>query len=79
VFPGVVGLGNELMSFAKEATGKDGNFSAMLELLDQNEDQAALELIDDLRTKAIDNSNKAAKSKVTSAPTKGSWWLLSVN
>ena len=27
VFPGVVGLGNELMSFAKEATGKDGNFS----------------------------------------------------
>lgn len=63
VFPGVVGLGNELMSFAKEATGKDGNFSAMLDLMDQNEDQAALELVDDLRTKAIDNSNKAAKVK----------------
>jgi len=60
VFPGVVGLGNELMSFAKEATGKDGNFSAMLDLIDQNEDQAALELVDDLRTKAIDNSKKAA-------------------
>jgi len=61
VFPGVVGLGNDLMSFAKEATGKDGNFSAMLDLLDQNEDQAALELVDDLRAKAIDNSTKAAK------------------
>ena len=36
----------------------------MLDLIDQNEDQAALELVNDyLRTKAIDNSNKAAKVK----------------
>jgi len=61
VFPGVVGLGNDLMSFAQEATGKDGNFSAMIDLLDDNEDQAALELVDDLRTKAIENSKKAAQ------------------
>ncbi len=61
VFPEVVALGNTIHSFAKDATGKDGTFSAVNDLLDQTppDGDDALALLQDLQTQAKNNATKA--------------------
>ena len=63
IFPNVVNLGTKLEQFAKDAGGStasdEGIFSAVIELLDANDDAAALELIQDLAKQAKANHTSA--------------------
>jgi hypothetical protein len=69
IFPGVVGIGTALERFARDAGGSlrsddDSTFTAITELLDGNDDQAALELIQDLAKQAATNRDAAGAIKL---------------
>jgi hypothetical protein len=59
VFRKVVDLGNDLHQFAKDAGEKDGLLVAVVNLLDANDNESALTLIKDLRSKAEKNEGNA--------------------
>jgi hypothetical protein len=60
VFPGIVDLGTDLRKFAEDATGRDGLFSAAIDLIDgEGGVAAALELLADLQATATANEEKA--------------------
>jgi hypothetical protein len=61
-FPAVVELGNDLTTFASEASSRGGAiFSAVSDLLDKDDTAAALELIEDLQSTSANNAGKAGE------------------
>jgi hypothetical protein len=64
VFTGVTDLGNDLRSFADDASTDGGDiFSLIKEVIDMDDPQSALAVIADLQTTARENAAKAAEVK----------------
>lgn len=61
-FKDVIGIGRNLLDFASEQDPADGDiFSVLTELLDDNDQEGALDLIGDLRETALTNKKKAGR------------------
>lgn len=65
VFSQMVDLGNDLQTFATEASNQEGDsiFSAVTDLIDSGKTTAALELLDGLQDSAKENATKAENVK----------------
>jgi hypothetical protein len=89
IFPQVIGVGTSLLDFASDASTGDGDlFSVLIELIDTNDTNGALELIGDLQETTKANEKKAGevkellgsyKGKLTSAKAKVDLAQKSVN
>ncbi len=64
IFPKVIEVGTSLLDFASEASENDGNiFSVLIELIESNDTQGALELIRDIQKTTKTNTEKAGTVK----------------